>query len=68
MRDDVTAPHPAGPVAEHESADTNPAGEIKLSFLGHIGRRSGILTGLMVAAPAIAAIIDTGGTGGHSSS
>ncbi|MEU4770802.1 hypothetical protein [Micromonospora sp. NPDC023644] len=65
MRDDVTAPHPAGPVAEHEPADTHPAGEIKLSFLRHLGRRSGILTGLMVAAPAFAGIIDTG-TGGHS--
>ncbi|MER7417330.1 hypothetical protein ABT346_11165 [Micromonospora peucetia] len=67
MRDDLTASHPVGSVEEHESADTHPAGEIKLSFLGHIGRRSGILTGLMIAAPAIAAIIDTGGTGGHSS-
>ncbi|MEU6074086.1 hypothetical protein [Micromonospora sp. NPDC047074] len=68
MRDDLTAPHPVGSVEEHESADTHPAGEIKLSFLGHIGRRSGILTGLMMAAPAIAALIDTGGgTGGHSS-
>ncbi|MCX4388030.1 hypothetical protein OG777_13940 [Micromonospora peucetia] len=67
MRDDLTVSHPAGSAEEHESADTHPAGEIKLSFLGHIGRRTGILTGLMIAAPAIAAIIDTGGTGGHSS-
>ncbi|MEH1099588.1 hypothetical protein [Micromonospora sp. CPCC 205561] len=52
---------------EHQSADAHPAGEIKLSFLGHVGRRSGILTGLMIAAPAIAAFIDTGGTGGHTS-
>ncbi|MEU7994957.1 hypothetical protein AB0B83_06410 [Micromonospora sp. NPDC049060] len=66
MRDDLTVPHAAGSVEEHESADTHPAGEIKLSFLGHIGKRSGILTGLMMAAPALAGIIDTG-TGGHTS-
>ncbi|MEW2378697.1 hypothetical protein AB0883_21715 [Micromonospora sp. NPDC047812] len=67
MRNDLTVPRPAGAVEESGSADTHPAGEIKLSFLWHVGRRTGILTGLMIAAPAIAAIIDTGGTGGHSS-
>ncbi|MGC5330349.1 hypothetical protein [Micromonospora sp. DT62] len=67
MRNDLTVPRPAGAAEEPEPADTHPAGEIKFSFLWHVGRRSGILTGLMIAAPAIAAIIDTGGTGGHSS-
>lgn len=67
MRDDLTVPHQEGLVEKHESANMHPAGEIKLSFLGHIGRRSGLLTGLMMAVPAIAAAVTDTGTSGHSS-
>lgn len=63
MQDELSVPRQEGSVEGNESVDEHPAGEIKFSFLSQVRRRSGLLTGLMLSAPAIVSILDAGNTG-----
>ncbi|WP_431924194.1 hypothetical protein [Micromonospora wenchangensis] len=62
MQDELSEPIQQGPVGGDESADQHPVGEVKLGFLAQAGRRSILLTGLLLWTPAIASILDDGNT------
>lgn len=63
MRDELSTRLASGSDDSKESPDMHPAGEMRFSFLSQVRRRSGLLTGLMLSAPAIVSMLETYNSG-----
>ncbi|MFJ8690714.1 hypothetical protein [Micromonospora wenchangensis] len=62
MQDELSGPIQQGSGGGDETADQNPVGEVKLGFLAQASRRSILLTGLLLWAPAVISTLDDGNT------